>query len=133
MPYPLNTHSYPDTGKLPYQSDTSSAAYNGIWGFHAYVMLCNRASYILHPPPGWALNDGRGLNKARAEAFNTLVFGEIGYSITTRFIKHTTFTPKVLRGNIFVYLSIGATATMQVCLVGHGAGALGWPAAAGAK
>jgi hypothetical protein len=35
----------------------------------------------------------------RAEAFNTLVFGEIGYSITTRFIKVSTVHPRVFRGN----------------------------------
>ncbi|KAG1675876.1 hypothetical protein FOA52_001533 [Chlamydomonas sp. UWO 241] len=62
---------------------------------------------------GWALSDGRGLNKARAEAFNTLVFGEIGYSVTTRFIKHPTFHPRVFRGNVFVYLSIAVTAGLQ--------------------
>jgi hypothetical protein len=63
---------------------------------------------------GWALSEGRGINKARAEAFNTLVFGEIGYSITTRLIKHSTFHPRVLKGNVFVYLSISVTAGLQV-------------------
>jgi hypothetical protein len=49
--------------------------------------------------PGWALSQGLSVGLARAEAFNTLVFGEIGYSITTRFIKASTLHPRVFKGN----------------------------------
>lgn len=56
------------------------------------------------------------------------VFGEIGYSVTTRFIKASTLHPRVLRGNPLVYGSIGLTAALQVLvgaavpllLAGHG-------------
>jgi hypothetical protein len=48
---------------------------------------------------GWGQAQGYPVSIRRAEAFNTLVFGEIGYSITTRFIKKTTFHPRVFRGN----------------------------------
>jgi hypothetical protein len=45
------------------------------------------------------LSLGYSVERRRAEAFNTLVFGEIGYSITTRFIKASTFHPRVFKGN----------------------------------
>ena len=50
-------------------------------------------------PAGWGQSLGYSVNIRRAEAFNTLVFGEIGYSITTRFIKASTFHPRVFKGN----------------------------------
>lgn len=50
-------------------------------------------------PAGWGQSTGLDVGLRRAEAFNTLVFGEIGYSITTRFIKTSTLHPRVLRGN----------------------------------
>lgn len=48
---------------------------------------------------GWGQAQGFSVDIRRAEAFNTLVFGEIGYSITTRFIKASTFHPRVFKGN----------------------------------
>lgn len=48
---------------------------------------------------GWGQSLGYSVDRRRAEAFNTLVFGEIGYSITTRFIKASTFHPRVFKGN----------------------------------
>lgn len=39
----------------------------------------------------WGMSEGLSLDRRRAEAFNVLVFGEIGYAITTRFIKASTF------------------------------------------
>jgi magnesium-transporting ATPase (P-type) len=64
----------------------------------------------------WGMNEGLSLDRRRAEAFNVLVFGEIGYAITTRFIKATTFHTRALRGNRWCYLSIGITAALQVFL-----------------
>lgn len=64
----------------------------------------------------WSLKRGVDLDKCRAEAFNVLVFGEIGYSITTRFLKMTTFHPRGLRGNPLCFISMGLTATLQVFL-----------------
>jgi magnesium-transporting ATPase (P-type) len=65
---------------------------------------------------GWGGAEGRSIHQRRAEAFNTLVFGEIGYSVTTRFIKASCLHPRVFRGNWTVYLSIGITAALQVLL-----------------
>lgn len=48
---------------------------------------------------GWGQAQGFSVDIRRAEAFNTLVFGEIGYSITTRFVKASTFHPRVFKGN----------------------------------
>jgi magnesium-transporting ATPase (P-type) len=65
---------------------------------------------------GWGGAEGRSVHQRRAEAFNTLVFGEIGYSVTTRFIKASSLHPRVFRGNWTVYVSIGITAALQVLL-----------------
>ncbi|KAI8475578.1 MAG: cation transporting ATPase [Monoraphidium minutum] len=59
---------------------------------------------------------GLSLARRRAEAFNTLVFGEIAYAVTTRFIKVTSFHPRVFRGNPLCFISIGVTAALQVGL-----------------
>jgi hypothetical protein len=44
----------------------------------------------------WGARDGLSLGLRRAEAFNVLVFGEIGYCVTTRFIKTSTFHTRAL-------------------------------------
>uniref|UniRef100_A0A7R9Z7E3 Cation-transporting P-type ATPase C-terminal domain-containing protein n=1 Tax=Chlamydomonas euryale TaxID=1486919 RepID=A0A7R9Z7E3_9CHLO len=54
------------------------------------------------------------VNLARAEAFNVLVFCEIGYCLTTRFIKMSTFHPRVFKGNYVIFLTMALTAGMQV-------------------
>ncbi|KAI8475580.1 MAG: calcium transporting ATPase [Monoraphidium minutum] len=59
---------------------------------------------------------GLSLARRRAEAFNTLVFGEIAYAVTTRFIKVSSFHPRVFRGNPLCFISIGVTAALQVGL-----------------
>jgi magnesium-transporting ATPase (P-type) len=64
----------------------------------------------------WALTDGMPLDKARAEAFNVLVFGEIGYVVTTRFLKMSTFHPRVFIGNPLCFASMILTAALQVFL-----------------
>lgn len=65
---------------------------------------------------GWGQAQGYSVHIRRAEAFNTLVFGEIGYSITTRFIKVSTFHPRVFQGNPWCWVSIAVTAALQVML-----------------
>lgn len=65
---------------------------------------------------GWAAADGLSLRQQRAEAFNTLVFCEIGYAITTRFIKHSTLHPRVFRGNVWIWVSCLVTAVLQ-CVI----------------
>lgn len=44
----------------------------------------------------WGAKEGLSLAQRRAEAFNVLVFGEIGYCLTTRFIKASTFHVRAL-------------------------------------
>lgn len=77
---------------------------------------------------GWGMSTGLSLALRRAEAFNCLVFCEIGYSITTRFIKKSSLHKRTFFGNWTVYLSIGITAALQViqvCMCG------GWKQARG--
>jgi hypothetical protein len=62
----------------------------------------------------WGMKEGLSLDRRRAEAFNVLVFGEIGYALTTRFIKASTLHPRALHGNPWCFLSIGLTAALQV-------------------
>ena len=52
----------------------------------------------------------------RAQAFNSLVFGEIGYVLTTRFIKMSTFHPRVFFGNPLCFGSMLLSAALQVCV-----------------
>lgn len=56
---------------------------------HLLVVLVLGAFY-------WGTTDGLSLALRRAEAFNVLVFAEIGYCVTTRFIKASTFHPRAL-------------------------------------
>jgi hypothetical protein len=64
----------------------------------------------------WGNATGLSLDLRRAEAFNTLVFGEIGYALTTRFIKASTFHPRVFRGNPWCFVAMAVTAGLQVML-----------------
>eukprot|EP00879_Flechtneria_rotunda_P021127 GHRR01022257.1.p1 GENE.GHRR01022257.1~~GHRR01022257.1.p1 ORF type:complete len:155 (+),score=42.35 GHRR01022257.1:185-649(+) len=64
----------------------------------------------------WGHQQGLSLALRRAEAFNVLVFSEIGYSITTRFIKVTSFSVRTLTGNPWCWVSIAVTAALQVLL-----------------
>ncbi|KAG1666905.1 hypothetical protein FOA52_005965 [Chlamydomonas sp. UWO 241] len=66
----------------------------------------------------WALQTIAGtadqiLNKARAEAFNVLVFCEIGYCLTTRYIKMSTFHPRVFTGNPIMFVTMLLTLGVQ--------------------
>jgi hypothetical protein len=63
----------------------------------------------------WGQSEGLSIARRRAEAFNVLVFGEIGYALTTRFIKASTLHKRALHGNPWCFLSIGITAALQVC------------------
>lgn len=65
----------------------------------------------------WGALTGQNVHHRRAEAFNTLVFGEIAYSVTTRYIKASCVHPRVLRGNPLALVSIGVTAALQVRFV----------------
>jgi magnesium-transporting ATPase (P-type) len=62
----------------------------------------------------WGALTGQNVHHRRAEAFNTLVFGEIAYSITTRYIKASCVHPRVFKGNPLAFISIGVTAALQV-------------------
>lgn len=64
----------------------------------------------------WGRATGLSVDLRRAEAFNVLVFGEIGYSLTTRYIKASCVHPRVFKGNWVAFLSIGVTAALQVLL-----------------
>ena len=64
----------------------------------------------------WSKAEGNSSARSRAEAFNVLVFGEIGYAVNTRFIKESALHPRVLRGNPWCFWSIAVTAALQVFL-----------------
>jgi potassium/sodium efflux P-type ATPase len=64
----------------------------------------------------WSGLLGYNLAQQRAEAFNVLVFGEIGYSITTRFIKQPSYHPSTFNTNPIVYAAIGSTVAFQLFL-----------------
>jgi magnesium-transporting ATPase (P-type) len=52
--------------------------------------------------------------KARACAFNMLVFGEIAFAINCRFIKESSISMKTLTGNKWCWVSIFITVILQV-------------------
>ncbi len=62
----------------------------------------------------WGQQLGLNLEERRAEAFNVLVFAQIAYSITTRYIKETTFTLRIFRGNRWCFVAAGVTIALQV-------------------
>lgn len=64
----------------------------------------------------WGNATGLSVPRRRAEAFNMLVFGEIAYSITTRYIKASCIHPRVFQGNPLAFVSIGVTAALQMLL-----------------
>ncbi|KAJ3413027.1 hypothetical protein HDV05_008618 [Chytridiales sp. JEL 0842] len=64
----------------------------------------------------WGELQGYTLPQRRAEALNVLVFGEIGYSITARFIKAPSWNPKTFFTNYLVFVLISLTAAIQVFL-----------------
>jgi magnesium-transporting ATPase (P-type) len=64
----------------------------------------------------WSRLLGYSLAQQRAEAFNVLIFGEIGYSITTRFIKQPSYLPSTFNTNPIVYPAIGITVALQLFL-----------------
>ncbi|KAF6261592.1 cation transporting ATPase [Scenedesmus sp. NREL 46B-D3] len=64
----------------------------------------------------WALTTGRTLGQARAEAFNVLVGAQVVYFITCRFLKTSTFHPRVFKGNKVIYVSVPATLALMVFL-----------------
>lgn len=64
----------------------------------------------------WSQSEGLSIPQQRAEAFNTLVFCEIGYAITTRFIKLSTLHPRFFTGNIWMFISCGITVVFQ-CII----------------
>jgi magnesium-transporting ATPase (P-type) len=56
------------------------------------------------------------VKKARAGAFNMLVFGEIAYALNCRFLSETSLNWRLLTGNKWAWISIFLTAALQVCL-----------------
>ncbi len=52
--------------------------------------------------------------KARACAFNMLVFGEIAFAINCRFIRESSISMKTLTGNKWCWVSILITVLLQV-------------------
>eukprot|EP00882_Tetradesmus_deserticola_P034020 GHRQ01038911.1.p2 GENE.GHRQ01038911.1~~GHRQ01038911.1.p2 ORF type:complete len:150 (+),score=79.55 GHRQ01038911.1:202-651(+) len=62
----------------------------------------------------WALTTERTLGQARAEAFNVLVGAQVVYFITCRFLKTSTFHPRVFKGNKVIYVSVPATLLLMV-------------------
>uniref|UniRef100_A0A383V2S6 Cation-transporting P-type ATPase N-terminal domain-containing protein n=1 Tax=Tetradesmus obliquus TaxID=3088 RepID=A0A383V2S6_TETOB len=64
----------------------------------------------------WALTTRLSLGQARAEAFNVLVGAQVVYFITCRFLKASTFHPRVFRGNKVAYASVLTTLLLMVFL-----------------
>eukprot|EP00878_Enallax_costatus_P010832 GHUV01011311.1.p1 GENE.GHUV01011311.1~~GHUV01011311.1.p1 ORF type:complete len:379 (+),score=119.59 GHUV01011311.1:2816-3952(+) len=65
----------------------------------------------------WAGQLGHPLPQARAEAFCVLVGAQVAYFICCRFLKLSTFHPRVFRGNKFVYVSGPLTVALMAFLV----------------
>jgi len=80
------------------------------------VFVCTLLVCIVLGCYQWSLSEGRSLEQSRAEAFNVLVFCEIGYVVTTRFLKLSTFHPRVFRGNPLCFGSMLLTAALQIFL-----------------
>jgi magnesium-transporting ATPase (P-type) len=72
----------------------------------------HRRASAAHPP-------SVRIRKARACAFNMLVFGEVAFAINCRFIKETSIQLKTITENIWCWVSIGITVVLQV--LGDGA------------
>ncbi len=62
----------------------------------------------------WGEAEGRPLTQRNAEAMTVLVYGQIGYAVTARFLKSSSFHPKVFRGNPWCWPAIAVTAALQV-------------------
>ena len=60
-------------------------------------------------------NDPR-ISKARAEAFNMLVFGEIAYALNCRYVKSTSIRAELFTGNKWCWIAIAITVALQVFL-----------------
>ncbi|EKX34242.1 hypothetical protein GUITHDRAFT_80735 [Guillardia theta CCMP2712] len=56
------------------------------------------------------------VKKARAAAFNMLVFGEIAYAINCRYLRSTSIRMEIITGNKWCWISILITAVLQVFL-----------------
>jgi magnesium-transporting ATPase (P-type) len=61
--------------------------------------------------------EGRSLTERRGEAFTQLVFCEIAYVFNCRFLRSTSLTLDVFRGNIWILASITVTAGLQVLII----------------
>lgn len=55
------------------------------------------------------------VKKARAGAFNMLVFGEIAYALNCRYLEESSFTMKLFTENKWAWVAIGMTSILQVC------------------
>lgn len=64
-----------------------------------------------------SLLEGLTLQQRRGEAFTTLIFCEIAYVFNCRFLRSSSLTLDVFRGNPWIFLSIFMTAAMQVLII----------------
>ena len=56
------------------------------------------------------------INKARAEAFNMLVFAEIAYALNCRYVKSTSIRKELFTGNKWCWIAIAVTVALQILL-----------------
>jgi len=56
------------------------------------------------------------VKKARAGAFNMLVFGEIAYALNCRYLDHSSCTMKQFTENMWAWVAIGVTSVLQIFL-----------------
>jgi len=56
------------------------------------------------------------VKKARASAFNMLVFGEIAYALNCRYLDQTSFTMKQFTENNWAWVAISITIALQIFL-----------------
>ncbi|MGA7801418.1 MAG: cation-transporting P-type ATPase, partial [Gammaproteobacteria bacterium] len=62
----------------------------------------------------WSQSAGASLNEARTVAVNTLVAGEIGYLLSSRFITASSLRPAALTGNPYVLVTIALVSAFQL-------------------
>jgi magnesium-transporting ATPase (P-type) len=61
--------------------------------------------------------EGLSLAQLRGEAFTQLVFCECAYVFNCRFLRSTSFTPKVFMGNKWIFVSIAITVLLQIVII----------------
>jgi len=62
----------------------------------------------------WVQAKGYNLEEMRAQALNTLSFGAISVTLSARFAYNSSFHPRLFRGNVLCWWSVGIMAGLQI-------------------